>query len=130
MRKSAMINQMKSLHPPRNSGNGRNNLQRPHPFPLEELVEWKGSNEDGNMHCSYPSQTYDGPCIIHDCDNRVHKSIKKCQIVCGKCESDYVHSNFYPILTPLVGRVADKGVYSYKLRSSAITSTEYVTHVR
>ena len=104
--------------------------RRDEPFPLEELVEWKGSNENGNMHCCYLSQTYDGPCIIHNCDNRVHRSIKKCQIVYGKLESSDVYSNSYQILTPLVGKVEDKGIYSYKLRSSAITSTEHLTHVR
>jgi hypothetical protein len=82
--------------------------RRDEPFPLQELVEWKGSNENGNVHYSYPSSTYDGPCIIHDCNNRVNKSIKKCQIVYGKGESSDVHSNSFPILTLLVEKVAGK----------------------
>jgi hypothetical protein len=60
----------------------------------------------------------------------VHKSIKKCQIVYGIGESCVVHSNFYPILTPLVGTDAGTRIYSHILRSAEITSTEYVTLMR
>jgi len=78
---------------------------REKPFPLEALVEWSDSNENGNGNF-YPPRIYDGPCIIHDCNNWVHRAVKKCQLVYGKGEDSDVNFMLYPILTQLVENVA------------------------